>query len=221
MLYFDVSKHYEPLQRLREIMANEIPPVNTQKNADPNTAFWAAHFKKNWGYHTLTLILIISNLYWFIDNKTVATKADREIDGNKQKTEDSTRSLLLNSAEHKLRLTMQTFAWAVRAAVIRQNKDEIDQYFTELVKNTEVVEVFLVEESSKIISVASNKKHEKMRFTELYDSSYLSRNEVTFDLKNRQYFLSAPLMSLDKRLGTLFLIVENDSKAKAFPEDKN
>ena len=57
-------------------MANEIPPINPQKTVDPNSAFWAAHFKKNWGYYTLTLILIISNLYWFIDNKTVATTTD-------------------------------------------------------------------------------------------------------------------------------------------------
>jgi hypothetical protein len=146
-----------------------------------------------------------------IDHRFITTKVNKEIEGSKQNIAEQSKVQLLQSSEKKLRLAMQTLAWAVRAAVLRQNKDEVDQYFLELVRNPDVAEVFLVDEDSKTIQVASNKKHEKMKFTDLYDAAYLSKNEVSFEVKNNQYFLSAPLMSLDKRLGTLFLIVEPDA----------
>jgi len=203
-----------------------MEPVSTPTSNTPPTAgpkkpsMLAAHFKKAWGYYFLLALVLISNLYWMVDHRFVTTKVNKEIEGSKQNISEQSKVQLLQSSEKKLRLAMQTFAWAVRAAVLRQNKDEVDQYFLELVRNPDVAEVFLVDEETKTILVASNKKHEKMKFADLYDSAYLSKNEVTFEIKNNQYFLSAPLMSLDKRLGTLFLIVEPDTIKELTPDSR-
>lgn len=193
-----------------EPVSNPTPNI-TPTSGPKKSSMLAIHFKKAWGYYFLLALVLISNLYWMIDHRFITTKVNKEIEGSKQNIAEQSKVQLLQSSEKKLRLAMQTLAWAVRAAVLRQNKDEVDQYFLELVRNPDVAEVFLVDEDSKTIQVASNKKHEKMKFTDLYDAAYLSKNEVSFEVKNNQYFLSAPLMSLDKRLGTLFLIVEPDA----------
>jgi hypothetical protein len=97
-------------------------------------------------------------------------------------------------------------AWSVRSAMLRNNLDEIDQYFTDLVKNPRVTLVLLADNGGKVLR-ASDRKYLEVPFTDHYPAELLKVEGVNVqpDEGNRQR-LVLPIQGLTERLGTVLLV---------------
>lgn len=109
----------------------------------------------------------------------------------------------LTSDQRQLTFAMKTFVWAVRNALIQNKPGEINEYFNSLVKDKGVKEVLLVDPAGKVI-ISTNKKNQDSQFTNRFPAYLLQQQDVYFNNK-RPYELSAPVMSPNKRLGTLVM----------------
>jgi hypothetical protein len=97
-------------------------------------------------------------------------------------------------------------AWSVRSAMLRNNFDEIDQYFADLVKNPRVTLVLLADIEGKILR-ASDKKYLDTRFTEHFPAELLKGADVAVhpDEGTRRRIV-LPIQGLTARVGTVLLV---------------
>ncbi|GAB4053949.1 hypothetical protein [Spirosoma litoris] len=109
--------------------------------------------------------------------------------------------LLVN--QQQLTFSMKTFAWAVRNAMIQNKPGEIDEYFNTLVKDKGVQEMLLIDIKGKVM-LSTNKKNQGIQFATLFPAYLLQQQDIYFNSKT-PYELSAPVMSTNKRLGTLVM----------------
>lgn len=96
-------------------------------------------------------------------------------------------------------------AWAVRAELIRNNLDQVDQFFNALVRMQGIERVVLAAQDGKIL-LSSDKRWQGGDFSALYPAALLVTAEVSVlpggEGKKR---VVAPVMGLSSRLGTVVM----------------
>ncbi len=96
-------------------------------------------------------------------------------------------------------------AWAVRAELIRNNLDQVDQFFNAIARMERVKRVVLASQEGKVL-LASDKRYQGGEFTALYDAALLATPQVSVlagpDGDRR---LVLPIMGITARLGTVVL----------------
>lgn len=96
-------------------------------------------------------------------------------------------------------------AWAVRGELIRNNLDQVDQYFNEMVRMERVERVVLAGQDGKIL-LSSDKRYQHGDFSALYPADLLGVPQVSVmgsaEGKKR---LVIPVMGLSARLGTVVM----------------
>ncbi len=177
-------------------MDKEAVKTRMRESLRSNRWFWAA-----------IGVLVLANLYFMISKGVVRQRLEKEKVQLEEEHRQELRLALSTSARRQLSLMMKTFVWAVRSSMLRDNLDEVDQYFLELIKEKQIAEIVLADRQGRIL-VSTNKKHEGQAFADLYPPEMLAVEEVTFRpaLDQTRYFVSAPVLSLNTRLGTLFLV---------------
>ena len=159
-----------------------------------------------WFWMALT-ILLVTNLYFYASNRMTIKKHNKELTQTKVHYEKELRLSLDKNAKEQLSLMLKTFVWAVRSSMIRNNMDEVDQYFTELIREENIYEIVLVGNDGKI-RVSTNKKHQTKPFSSFYPTRILAQPDIFFTHSEDSlaYYVAAPVLSLNNRLGTLFLV---------------
>ncbi|MDF9798956.1 putative membrane protein affecting hemolysin expression [Catalinimonas alkaloidigena] len=100
-------------------------------------------------------------------------------------------------------MLMKPLAWAVRAEMIRDNREQIDTYLAQFVKEKYVASVMVVDPEGNII-MASNKKMVGQAFASAYPPALLSNSATMVEsAAGGEYFASTPLMGYDVRMGSL------------------
>jgi hypothetical protein len=155
----------------------------------------------------LILLLIVGNGYFYFSKKALAKKHTSELVSTKQHYEKVAKIALDKNAKEQLSLMLKTFVWAVRSAMIRNNMDEVDQYFTELIQEENIHEIILVDKKGMML-VSTNKKHQSKPFKNFFPTANLSAEDVYFAHSDNgeEYLITAPVLSLNNKLGTLFLV---------------
>lgn len=118
---------------------------------------------------------------------------------------DQARAFTQRQADTMTRRFGMAMAWAVRGELIRNNLDQVDQFFSELVKISGIEEVLLSDQAGKVL-VASDKKHQGGVFAEVYPADLLQAAEIALrPHAEGGELLVIPIMGLNNRLGTLVL----------------
>gem|GEM_PF-1960286 len=147
----------------------------------------------------VVILLLAGVIYLIVQNRQLEHKTSQERSVLQTKVR---QNQLLNDRQ-QLNLTMKTFVWAVRNAMLQDKTGEINEYFNTLVKNRGVREVLLVNSAGKIL-ISTNKKNQDMPFTNRFPAYLLQKQDIYFNNK-MPYELSAPVMAPNKRLGTLVM----------------
>lgn len=96
-------------------------------------------------------------------------------------------------------------AWAVRGELIRNNMDQVDQYFAELVKLPGHTLVLLATPDGKVL-VSTDRKHLGADAAGLVAAEALGQAEMALRTEaDGAKLLSIPVMGLNARLGTVLL----------------
>lgn len=115
--------------------------------------------------------------------------------------------------EEALHLFSTPFAWAVRRELMVANRDQIDQYFSELVQAKGFESAILAQPDGKVV-VASDRKNLAATFSSLYPANYLDAKEIMLQpASNGSLHAIIPILGLNQRLGTVVL----EYTAPAYP----
>ncbi|RMH22848.1 MAG: hypothetical protein D6698_00435 [Gammaproteobacteria bacterium] len=165
----------------------------------------ADHIKQFKWFYTVIGVLLLLVIFLFVWQSMTARQHAKELEQTKTHYEEEMKLALDLNAQRQLTLMMKTFVWAVRSSMIRDNLDEVDQYFRQLVQEEHISEIVLANEEGTVL-VATNKKHEGQPFAEIYPEALLKPDDIHFESSNGLYYVSAPVLSLNTRLGTLFVV---------------
>jgi hypothetical protein len=96
-------------------------------------------------------------------------------------------------------------AWAVRGEMIRNNLDQIDQFFTEIVKLPGTERVLLAGADGKVV-VSTDRLHLGVEASTVVPAEALALPQVTVRSEaDGMVLLVVPVMGLNDRLGTVFV----------------
>lgn len=97
-------------------------------------------------------------------------------------------------------------AWAVRSAMLRNNLDEIDQYFGELVKNPRIALVLLADADGKVLRT-TDRRFLDTSFSQHFPADLLQGADVSIHAADGNLTrLVLPIQGLTSRLGTVLLV---------------
>jgi uncharacterized protein HemX len=118
---------------------------------------------------------------------------------------DQAKQLNAQSSAESLRRFCTPLAWAIRREVIANNLDQVDQYFTELVRVPGMQSALLATPDAKI-TVASDRKQLTRDFSSLYPAQYLQGDAIRVEqAANGNLLAIVPIMGLNQHLATVVL----------------
>jgi hypothetical protein len=121
------------------------------------------------------------------------------------------KSELISSYELKLdnlnmdrmKLTAKTFSWAIRSELMRENKEQINQYFNEFIKTPDIIKLQLINPDNSTIEIATDKKDEGIK-----NSDYSNIKKQVINSDASEFRIVTPITGLNKKIG-IFVIDVN------------
>ncbi len=168
------------------------------------------HFRRNWSFYLLLILFLGFNGYQFIANKFTIKKQTNNSIIEKEMLLEQVQEVFNLNTEQQLELMMRTFVWAVRGELTRDNKEQVDQYFKQLVKAEKIEEITLIDKSGSIL-ISTNKKNEGSQLNKNYNQQVINIDEMALFDNDNNKVVAAPIMSLDSKIGTLIIIYKADS----------
>ena len=176
---------------------------------DPNPAKKPGFFSRHW--FSILLILLALGLagYLWVNNELALKKQMQAFKTEKNELIQTAETNFETTTSQQLELMMRTFAWAVRGEVTRGNMEQVDLFFTQLVKEDRVNEIILADTAGKIL-LSSNKKNEGTMLPTNYGEDILNTEQVLVKTQNEMRIAGVPIMSLDSRFGTLIVVFKKE-----------
>lgn len=168
-----------------------------------------AHLRKHWLVYLL-LVLLLGSTSTLILNKKYALKQQATNFAQHQNTERTIAQHTLDSlTADQLTATMKALVWAIRSELVRENVEQVDQYFRQFVKTKGINEITLIENNGAI-RLSTNMKEEGELLEANLAKEALAANDVLIlnTEEENKIFLIAPVLSFNNRLGTLIVLYQ-------------
>lgn len=99
----------------------------------------------------------------------------------------------------------QVLSWAVRGELIRNNIDQIEQYFGEVVRMKDTQRVDLVDSEGQLL-VSTDKRFQESKANDVYPKEFLNLQKITLNSDvNNNKILVIPVMGLNKKIATVIV----------------
>lgn len=145
----------------------------------------------------ILVVLVVWNRY-ALHSLDQAAQAERV-----QMTQAQAKALDTQGREI-LRLAALPLGWAVRAEMLKDNLQQVDDYFRRFVRERGVESIVLVDRTGKV-AVATDRKLEGQAASGLVSAGLLEAIEPTFEERPPAIRLAVPVMGFDSRVGVLIL----------------
>lgn len=181
-----------------ELLKEEQLPQKEVIQEEKQKPFWRRNFLK-----LFLLVLLVISLFWgFINNQMTIRKYKKEISELTMQHEEMVKSLKIQEAKK----VISTLALAVRSEMIVDNKNQVNQYFLQSLKNANAERLLIVNQNSGVVVLSTNKKDEGQTF-KIKELTPIKDTEVLE--KDGKLFAATPIMGLNTQLGVLVMeIVE-------------
>ena len=124
-----------------------------------------------------------------------------KLDYNKEKLNYEAQIDSIKVAD--LELTSKVFSWAVRSELMRNNTEQVNQFFLAFIKENQFVQKLdLVDPNSAKIILSTDKKTEGDIYS---NKDIMTINKTTY----REGLIISPIMGLDSKIGILIIDVNN------------
>lgn len=138
-----------------------------------------------------------------LENKLAAAES-KQLQARDQLIEQA-RQLDARDSEESLRRFSVPVAWVIRRELMAANLDQVDQYFTDLVRMRGFQAALLANPDGKVL-VASDRKKLAEPFANLYSAQYLQAGEIKVERgANGNLLAIIPILGLNQQLGTVVL----------------
>lgn len=159
--------------------------------------------RRHWVILMVALIFVASLGYlwvskdWALKKQAISYEAKAEI--AKKQAQRLLDSIMISDLE----LTTKSLTWAVRSELVRENYEQVGLYFNQFIKAERVDEINLIRPDGTIW-LSSNKKSEGNEFTGPQSSLNIHSERMVVDTSSSDIVeITAPIMSLDSKLGSL------------------
>lgn len=179
----------------------ELPNDNKITNQSASTI----DKKKPGGYimkhkmvYALLFILVVVSLGAFIKIKLMENEFNKQTTAMELDYQNKIDSL----TGRQLALTSKVLSWAVRSELTRENKEQVNQFFMNFIKEPGVINVKFVDARTSKVTLSTDKKDESTPFT---DQVALMTPE-TINYKNDSILsVITPIMNLNNKIGILVI----------------
>ncbi|MDR2009488.1 MAG: hypothetical protein LBQ22_03295 [Bacteroidales bacterium] len=167
------------------------------ENENQDSGKFIKFIKRNKMSSFLFILLIIVIVWALISNYVNKRNTNKEI----ASITASSKNKIDSIRETSVKQTMLAFSWAVRSEMIRNNLDQVDQFFTSFIRESQVLKILLVDPSTQKVLLSTDKKDEGIEFP---GAGFISDNITIQD--NETYIRAiAPVSGLNGRLGILII----------------
>ena len=99
-------------------------------------------------------------------------------------------------------LTAKAFSWAIRSELLRENNEQVNQYFLSFIKEPDIIKLQLVDPATSVIFIATDKKDEGQTVT---DTRILQANSTYTSQDSVHFTIATPIMGLNNKLAILII----------------
>lgn len=174
----------------------------TPKNNDKKTKQPAEKSKNILQKHPFVFLLLgalIISVLWGVLKVNRLEKAHQatieQLNMDYQQKMDSLA--LINASQ-----VVSAVTWAVRSEMTRDNLEQVNTYFIQLIKEPSIENIQLVNQTSGEVILSTNKKDEG---TTVSDEFVLNAKEPTSIIKGEKIYSAAPVFGLSQQLGVLVI----------------
>jgi hypothetical protein len=153
------------------------------------------------GALALLAVLLVGVLAW---RALTVRGLESQIETQRKEAVETQRQALASQAGTMLRLAALPLGWAVRTEMIKENFDQIDDYFRLFVKEPGVNRILLVDENERV-RVATDRKLEGQPAASLVPASVLQATNVVLEESGDSIHMAVPVMAFDSRIGVMVL----------------
>ncbi len=147
---------------------------------------------------SLVLVIFIILLWALIKMNNMQNNAVVEKQQLTEVYENQLESLSISSME----LTAQVFTWAIRGEMLRQNMDQVNQFFTSFIQKPGITKIQLVDSGTAEIILSTDNKDEGA----IIENTLILQAERTYHIaKENSVLIISPVMGLNTRIGILIL----------------
>lgn len=189
--------------------------TNSAQSPPPASDQAKSWFQRSKVWLFLVLALVISNVGTFLYQNYQQGKLKEAHVENMKKMAGKAEALVeyrttQNADDMGLALT-----YAIQAEMIRNNKGELDLFMNQMVQETEVQLVTVVD-SIGMVYLSTNKKFENKHVLEVLPGIPPKVEEpILFESKMNEALYASPIMALDHRIGTLVMTYHIDQETEA------
>lgn len=179
-----------------EIANNDKEKATTSSTVNKSNSkpFWKKHFLSLF----LLLGLIIAIVWGLIVNNNLEKTHQAKVEQLNVQHKEAMDSIV----QEKAKIITSTLALAVRSELIDENKDQVNQYFLQMIKNEEISRLILVNQTSGRIIMSTNKKDEGMQFG---NETLLGATNVISINTPKSILTATPVMGLNSQMATLIV----------------
>lgn len=146
-------------------------------------------------------LLVILFLWKTIQYNRLEKRMTRE----KEQIINQSLAFTTNQEKTFLLLFSKPFSWAVRTQMLRNNLDEVNDYFNQLIKEDRFEQISLIDNEG-VIEVCTNKKIEGESAEAFFGGfSYDAFSTELQNVGGDTILISTPVLGYDKRLGTIVI----------------
>ena len=146
----------------------------------------------------LIAVLVIVSLWAFIKISLLENKFKKDTLKLKSDYENKIDSLTTN----QLMLSSKVFSWAIRSELTRENKEQVNQFFLNFIKEPGVSKVEFVNALDGRVMLSTNKKDEGLVFP---NQVALATTETINYRNDSVLSIVSPVMGLNNKLGVLVI----------------
>lgn len=179
---------------------NEKTQQDKKKVAEkPSTPFWKKHFLKLF----LVLLLIVSIVWGWVANNQLQKEHEEAMTELKEAHKEEITSMV----KLKNKEVTQALALAVRSELIDENKDQVNQYFLQVLKQPSVSKIMLLNHDSGKVLISTNKKDEGTTFNM---ENLVKAKDLKTVMNEGNWYTAAPIMGLNNQLAVIVMVSSNE-----------
>ena len=171
---------------------------NHSKEKEMKKSKFGAFILRHKMVFTLLFIILVISLWAFIKISLIENQTKKDILKLKSDYENKLDSLTAKN----LMLTSKVFSWAIRSELTRDNKEQVNQFFLNFIKEPGVSKVEFVNALDGKVSLSTNKKDEGSAYT---NQVALLTNETINYKTDSVMNIVTPVMGLSNKLGVLVI----------------
>lgn len=147
---------------------------------------------------TLLILLVVILLGAFVKIKIDENSYSKKLNLMERQHQQQVELLQLNSHI----ISTKALSWAVRSELLRDNKDQANQYLSAMIKENGISKISFIDAKSNKIILATDKKDEGAVFPQQY---ILLADSITHTTVDAMQTIYCPVMGLNAKLGVLLV----------------